>query len=149
MATPKATGGDLYHLWRVAYVHLPRIADVFYDATRLLAGGKSDEDAFQKDVPAYQRATDGNGMSGLVGPAWATLRDEIQQGFAQVGETVLEAAEGVRTAIEAYLKADGNASRNILSLYLADPANHDPHDPASNPPVRGSNEDPGIPLLPG
>jgi len=75
----KIMGGDLYRLWRVSDVHLPRVTDVFYDANRKINGA---------------------GVDGA------------------------------------------------LSRYLADPANHDPNDPASNPPVAGSADDPGTPVLP-
>jgi len=146
MEPPKVTGGDLYHLWRISDVHLPRIADAFYDATRILAAGRrtgteTDADAFRADT---QVAPVAGGMASSIAWAWGELRDEVQQGFAQVGETILEAAIGVRQATEIYLNADA-ANADLLKVYLADPRNHDPNNPDSNPPVPGSEQDPGRP----
>jgi hypothetical protein len=155
MTMGRIVGGDLYHLWRVSDVHLPRIADVYYDANRTLNGGKStstgpfdvtyDTEAFRESTPAYPGAT---AMSSPVAAAWADLRDEMQIMYAQIGETVLNAAEGVRRATQAYIDAD-LINADALTNYMADPANHDPTDPASNPPAPGSAEYPGEPVLPG
>ncbi|WP_285663077.1 hypothetical protein [Actinorhabdospora filicis] len=38
--------------------------------------------------------------------------------------------------------------RDELSKYMADPNNHNPNAPKSNPPAPGSDEDPGKPVLP-
>ena len=148
-------GGDLYHLWRVSDVHLPRIADVYYDATRILNLGKSsatgpddvsyDTDAFRENTPAYPGAT--SAMTSPVAAAWEDLRNEMQSMYAQIGETVLTAAEGIRKATQAYIDAD-MVNADALADYMADPANHNPADPASNPPVRGAADHPGEPVLP-
>jgi hypothetical protein len=149
VAAPKVTGGDLYHLWRVSEVHLPRIADAFYDGTRLLAGGESsggeaDTDAFRANQSAYPGST---AMSSGVGAAWEMVRDEMQRGLAQVGDTVLEAAAAVRQATQVYLTEDAH-NANLLNAYLQDPHNHDPNDIANNPPAPGADDDPGKPALP-
>lgn len=153
-------GGDLYHLWRVAEVHLPRIADVYYDGTQILNGGKSssappqgaqppvvtrDTDAFRESTPAYPGAA--AAMASPVGAAWTALRDEIQRMYAQIGDTVLAGSEGVRRAMEAYVAAD-MASADALSQYMSDLSNHDPNSPASNPPQPGDEDYPGDPVLP-
>jgi hypothetical protein len=150
MAPPKVTGGDLYHLWRVSDVHLPRVADAFYDATRQLNGGRgntgeTDDDAFRTAAPAFPGA---DAMSSPVAEAWDMLRDEMQRGFAQVGDTVLEAAAAIRMAINVYQQVDAQ-NADLLSRYLADPHLHDPNAPESNPPVPGSADYPGQPVLPG
>src|SRR5689334_9380826 len=130
MTTPRATGGDLYHLWRVSEVHLPRVADAFYDASRLLAGGRgvggdTDDGAFRAGTSSYPGIPASGFYSGT-GRAWDALRDELQRGLAQVGDTILEAAAAVRRATADYLEVDGEASRNLLNVYLADPNNHNP-----------------------
>lgn len=138
-------GGDLYHLWRVSDVHLPRIADVYYDAGRLIAGAAGDDTGgFRANTPAYPGSTY---MSSAGAAAWSALRDELQRMYAQIGGTCLNAAEGIRRAHQAYVDAD-MASADALSQYLADPANHDPNDPASNPPKEGDDDYPGEPALP-
>jgi hypothetical protein len=137
------TGGDLYHLWRVSEVHLPRVADVFYDANRLLGGAAANTgDSFRANTSVYPGASF---MTGSVGAAWDELRGEMQAMTEQIGTTILEAAEGVRQATQAYLESDIR-SKDLLSRYLADPASHDPYDPASNPPVAGAEDSPGQPV---
>jgi hypothetical protein len=149
MTVPKVVGGDLYHLWRVSEVHLPRIADVFYDATRLIGGGRTsggetDMDAFRAQAAAYPGAA---AMSSSIGAAWESVRDEMQRGFAQVGDTILDAAQGVRKATAVYLHTDA-ANADLLKRYLADPRKHDSKNPAANPPVPGADDSPGRPVLP-
>jgi hypothetical protein len=134
-------GGDLYHLWRVSDVHLPRIADVYYDANRVLSGAKT-------NASGPRTTTDTAAMSSSAAAAWADLRDELQSMYAQIGETVLEAAEGIRRASAAFVEAD-LVNADALSDYMADPANHDPDDAASSPPAPHAPDHPGEPVLPG
>ncbi|WP_436519708.1 hypothetical protein [Actinoplanes sp. HUAS TT8] len=137
----EVTGGDLFHLWRVSEVHLPRVADVFYDASRLLGGSRGGGDSFRVNGSAYPGSSV---MTSGIGAAWEDLRSEMQAMMEQVGTTVLDAARGVRNATQAYLDVDAeNAS--LLRDYLDDPTNLDPMDAASNPPAAGSDEDPGTP----
>lgn len=157
------TGGDLYHLWRVAAVHLPRVADVYYDATRVLGGARTtvtpipgapshiapeitnDSDGFRQNKPAYPGAA--TAMTSSVGTAWAALRDELMNMYAQIGGTVLAGANGVSAAMQAFVDAD-MVNADALDKYKADPNNHDPNKPESNPPAPGSAEEPGTPVLP-
>ncbi|MEV6811058.1 hypothetical protein [Micromonospora sp. NPDC051296] len=139
-------GGDLYRLWRVSEVHLPRIADVYYDAARVVAGARgsgssSDADAFRDSTPVYPGSTV---LSSPVGAAWAQLRNELQRMYTQIGDTVLVGAEGIRQASQAYLDTD-LVNSDALQLYLDDPRNHNPNDPASNPPAAGADDHPGTP----
>ncbi|MFC6014657.1 hypothetical protein ACFP2T_00400 [Plantactinospora solaniradicis] len=135
-------GGDLYHLWRVSDVHLPRIADVYYDASRALGGATGDDDgAFRANTPT---GPGGTIMSSGGAAAWGDLRDEMQRMYGQIGGTILNAGEAIRRAQRAYVDAD-MASADALSQYLHDPTNHDPNNPASNPPRQGADDHPGEP----
>lgn len=141
--TVKAFGGDLYHLWRISEVLLPRVADVYYDANRLIGGnaGQNNAAGFASTTPVY------SGSSYTYSPtanAWEGVRDELQAMFAEIGGTVLEGAEAVRQAQRAYENQDGSCKAD-LDAYLADPLKH-PKDPESNPPVPGSEDDPGQPI---
>src|SRR5688572_16510212 len=100
------TGGDLYHLWRVSEVHLPRIADVYYDANRLISGAASGNDEGGFRVNTSYPGAPSAAMTSSVGAAWAMVRDEMQAMFAQIGQTVLTAGEGVRMATQAFVDAD-------------------------------------------
>ncbi|MGA8115191.1 MAG: hypothetical protein WCA46_16125 [Actinocatenispora sp.] len=142
------TGGDLYSLWRVSDVHLPRIADVFYDANTTLVGGRSSGGS--SDTDAFRSTASGPGgtmMSSPIGAAYAEVRDEIQSMYAQIEQTILTAATGIRQASQDFVDAD-MVSADALAKYRADPANHDPNDPASNPPKPGDDDYPGDPILP-
>jgi len=137
------TGGDLYHLWRVSEVNLPRVADVFYDANRLLGGpGKNAGDSFRENTSIYPGSSF---LTSSVGAAWEGVRAEMQTMMAQIGTTILDAAQGVRAATQAYLDVD-RANADLLNVYLHDPLNHDPADIASNPPAPGADDNPGAPL---
>lgn len=137
----EVTGGDLYQLWRVSEVLLPRVADVFYDANRLLGGSTGGSDSFRVGGPAYPGSSV---MSSAIGTAWEDLRSEMQAMMEQIGTTVLDAGQGVRVATQAYLDVDV-ANADLLREHLADPHNLIPGDVASHPPVPGSPEDPGRP----
>jgi|GEM_PF-1486385 hypothetical protein len=135
-------GGDLYHLWRVSDVHLPRIADVYYDASRALGGATGvDAGAFRANTPS---GPGGSIMTSSTGAAWAALRDEMQRMYQEIGGTILDASAALRRAQQAYVEAD-MASADALSNYLNDPNMHDPNDPLSNPPVEGADDHPGEP----
>ncbi|GAA1625458.1 hypothetical protein [Actinoplanes couchii] len=137
----EVTGGDLFRLWRVSDVLLPRVADVFYDANRLLGGSAGGGDSFRVNGPAYPGSIV---MSSTIGSAWEDLRAEMQAMVEHVGTTVLDSAQGVRTATQAYLDVD-EANANLLRDHMADPRNLIPGDVASNPPLPGSDDDPGRP----
>ncbi len=137
----EVTGGDLFKLWRVSEVHLPRVADVFLDANRLLGGSTGGSDSFRVNGQAYPGSAL---MVSGVGAAWENMRTELQAMMEQIGVTVLDVAQGVRVATQAYIDVDAE-NANLLRDYLDDPNNLDRTRPASNPPAAGSDEDPGTP----
>jgi xylose isomerase len=120
------TGGDLYALWRVSEALLPRVADVYYDANRLVAGA--------------------DGAAGLTFALtmWNTLRDELQDMYAEIGGVVMDGATAVRQARLAYEATDAQAAGELQSI-LADPYRNST-DPAVAPPAPGSEDDPGVPI---
>jgi len=135
-------GGDLYSLWRVSDVLLPRVADVYYDAARAIAAAADgDGDAFASNRPA---GPGGALMTSAGGAAWAALRDELQRMYVQIGTTVLHAGEALRRARQAYIDAD-LANADALDAYRSNPINHDPTNRASNPPLPGDDDYPGEP----
>lgn len=139
------TGGDLYRLWRVSEVLLPHIADTYYDANRLIgtAAAGNDEGGFAANTPVHSSSSV---TFSATGGAWADVRDQLQEALAELGTTILDAADGVRSAREAYEASDARAAQE-LRRYLKDGKSH-PSDPASNPPVPDSDDDPGKPILP-
>ena len=144
MAT-EITGGDLWHLWRVAEVHLPRVADVYYDASRLAGGGGSDgssDGGFRDNAPAYPGAA--SAMTSTIAAAWSGLADEMQAMFNEMGATVLDAADGVGLAIQTFIVSDAVCA-DALQVFLSDKNKHDPGGAASNPPVPGDADYPVAP----
>lgn len=153
------TGGELIHLWKVGNVHLPRVADVFYDSNRLIAGGTStttpipgapdhippetsnDTDAFRQDTENPAGAT-----SSTVGAAWGALRDEMQALFAFNGNAVMEGGKAINKALEAFVEQD-LTNADTLPTYLDDPDMHS-KDPDLNPPEPGADDHPGEPEMP-
>lgn len=120
------TGGDLYALWRVSEALLPRVADVYYDANRLVAGADS--------------------ASGLTFALtmWNTLRYELQDMYAEIGGVVLDGATAVRDARLAYEATDAQAASDLQDI-LSDPLRNST-DPAISPPAPGSEDDPKTPI---
>ncbi|MEU4619314.1 hypothetical protein AB0G04_04935 [Actinoplanes sp. NPDC023801] len=142
------TGGDLYRLWRVSEVNLPRVADVFYDAGHLLGGATGGSTAF----PAHDSAYPGASVKvSALGSAWEELRSSMLSIVTHMGDVVMETARGVRVAREMFDRVDTENGKSILESYMG-PADgtlapgakrgHDYSEPASNPPTPGTSEQP-------
>jgi hypothetical protein len=82
-------------------------------------------------------------MSAETAAAWADMRDELQVMAADIGSTVVDAAEGLRAATQLIIASD-DSNAEELARYLKNPNLH-PTDAESNPP---GAEDPGTPVLP-
>jgi hypothetical protein len=130
------TGGDLHRLWRVSEVLLPRVADVFYDASRALAGASGNSAAFPADDAAYPGSTF---TISSVGTAWGNLRSTMQAIMNHTGDVVMEAAQGVRVATAVFDQVDSENGKSILESYHETQAQSDPN---SLPPVPGSTDYP-------
>lgn len=134
------TGGDLHRLWRVSEVHLPRIADAFYDASQALGGAAGDRSAF----PADDVGSPGTGfLVSSVGGAWEELRFTMQAVLTHMGDVVVETAQGVRVATEVFNRTDGENAEGILEAYHREFGNTDanslpPAPLSSDYPVRPS-----------
>jgi hypothetical protein len=126
MVVPEdVTGGQLYALWRVSEALLPRVADVFYDATRAVAA------AGPAGLTFAQRS-------------WNSVRYELQDMYADIGGVVLDGATGVREARLAYEATDAEAARELQDI-LND-ALRNSTDPDIAPPAPNSEDDPGEPI---
>jgi hypothetical protein len=130
------TGGDLHRLWRVSEVHLPRIADAFYDASQTLGGAVGDRSAF----PADDAGSPGTGfLVSSVGGAWEELRFTMQAILTHMGDVVVETARGVRVATEVFNRTDDENAEGILEAYHREHGNTDVN---SLPPAPWSPEYP-------
>jgi hypothetical protein len=136
----EVTGGDLHRLWRVSEVLLPRVADVFYDASRTLGGAAGNSAAFPADDAAYPGSTF---MVSSVGTAWENLRSTMQSIMNHAGDVVMEAAQGVRVATAIFDQVDEENGKSLLDAYHETQAQDYPKpDPNSRPPVPGSPDYP-------
>jgi hypothetical protein len=130
------TGGDLHRLWRVSEVHLPRIADAFFDASRTLGGATGDQSAF----PADDVGSPGTGfLVSSVGGAWEELRFTMQALLTHMGDVVVEASQGVRVATEVFNRTDSENAEGILEAYHREYGNSDVN---SLPPAPGAADYP-------
>ena len=145
------TGGDLYRLWRVSEVNLPRVADVFYDASTALGGATGSSTAF----PARDSVYPGSSFKiSALGAAWEDLRFTMQAIMTEMGDVVMDTARGVRVARELFDRVDRESGKTLLEAYMgpagasvhtAGPGGrvgHDYSEPASNPPVPGTPDHP-------
>jgi hypothetical protein len=125
------TGGDLHRLWRVSEVHLPRVADVFYEAGRVLGGATGNRSAF----PADDVGPGTGFLVSSVGGAWEELRSTMQSLMTHMGGVIDDAARGVRVATEVFDRTDGENAETILEAYHRENLGTDPN---SLPPDRES-----------
>lgn len=139
--TEEVTGGDLYVFWRLSQVHLPRIADVFYDANRMLGGNAGTTGAFRANDAAYPGAAV---MTSSIAAAWDDVRVEMQAMMEQIGTTIIDAADGLLKAAHAFDEVD-RVNGSLLGRYMDDVDNHDPNDSASNAPAPYAGDNPGRP----
>jgi hypothetical protein len=133
----EVVGGDLYHLWTVSEVHLPRIASVFYGAGGIMGLPGTD---------LYIPASDSGSLLppvSAVENAWYAFRSELQSLMIEMGDVVMDAAQGVRHATEVFDHVDAANGRSILDAYMA--TEHDAADIPSNPPAPGDPDRPRRP----
>src|SRR5690349_1766857 len=108
-------GEDLYRLWLVSEAYLPRLASTFYDVGRMLGGPATDS--------PYRPAND-HGFPGPratvdpVSAGWEALRAEMQALVVDVGDVILEAAQGVRVATEVFDHVDAENGKSVLRAYM-------------------------------
>lgn len=147
----KVTGGDLFKLWQVANVCLPRTAKTYTDASGGLGGttGGTDGGTQFSDTEAFQKS---DSMSphgepgGRVFASWSALRDEMHLIMGTTAQNLLYAQEALNTAIAQYQEEDDSLAADLTNNYLNNPEKHDKNDPSQNPPT--GDDKPGKPSLP-
>jgi hypothetical protein len=133
----EVVGGDLYHLWTVSEVHLPRIASVFYGAGGIMGLPSTD---------LYIPASDSGSLLppvSAVENAWYAFRSELQSLMIEMGDVVMDAAQGVRHATDVFNRVDTANGKSILDVYME--TDHDAGDIPSNPPAPGDPDRPRRP----
>ncbi|GLZ78125.1 hypothetical protein Afil01_29320 [Actinorhabdospora filicis] len=139
----QVTGGDLFKLWQVANVYLPRAAKVYTDVNAGVAGTSNGE------IGAFGRGENASGHldGGRVLAAFGPLRNEFQWIIADTAQYLLDAQTALNKAIAEYGKQDAAAAADFRNNYLNNPDKRDTSDPSQNPPT--GDYAPGSPLRPG
>lgn len=159
----EVTGGDLLALWQVSKVQMPRIADVFVDASQMVGGGHgsggdavsgtsdADEAFTQTRTQPYGGGTEAE-TSGRVYPSWSQLRNELQHILALAAQNTLDAAAAADAALNSFRGTDSDTGTSVTAAgaefdeMVKDPNEVDPNDPSQNPPT-GADK-PGTPDKP-
>lgn len=153
----EVTGGDLLALWQVTKVQMPRIADVFVDASQMIGGGHGSggdavsgtsnaDDAFTQTREQRQGPAE---TSGRVYPSWSALRNELQHILAMSAQNTLDAAAAGDAALNSFRGTDSDTGTSVTDAgkefdeMVKDPNEVDPNDPSQNPPT--GNDNPGKP----
>jgi hypothetical protein len=135
------TGGDLYSLWKIANVALPRVANVYTDA---IPSVSSTESAAQSAFDGAGQGTYGSTM-GNVYPAFCNLRNEFWHVLSGTATNLMDCSSAINKAIEDYKAQDSGAAtdfENIMQGKEVDGVQlHDPSDPTQNPPTGGDAPD--------
>ncbi|WP_282756417.1 hypothetical protein [Actinoplanes sandaracinus] len=90
------------------------MAGVFYDAGRMLGSTAADSPYFAADNHGFPgpRAT-----ANPVTAGWEGLRAEMQNLVIEVGDVILDAAQGVRVATEVFDHVDAANGKSILEAH--------------------------------
>ncbi|TWJ08088.1 hypothetical protein LX16_4308 [Stackebrandtia albiflava] len=131
------TGGDLYSLWKIANVSLPRVASVYTSTSGTMNGGQDGmSDLFLQGEGQY-----GQPMYGAAYASFQKTYSEFQHILAQTGQNILDTAAAVNLAIQNFGTADGETGTTLDDLnailegeQIGGTQYHDPNDPTMNPP---------------
>ncbi|HZE41452.1 MAG TPA: hypothetical protein VE172_21840 [Stackebrandtia sp.] len=141
------TGGDLYSLWSVANVSLPRVAKVYTDANSAMSGTENSSGKFEA------APTDHGPSTSPIYPYFENCRSELQHILAQTATNILDVSSALNLAIKDYEKEDTTAADQFKHIIAGDKVDlhgdgdavqiHDPNDPSSSPPT--GTDKPGKP----
>ncbi|HIV59269.1 MAG TPA: hypothetical protein H9902_15085 [Candidatus Stackebrandtia faecavium] len=128
------TGGDLYSLWKIANVALPRVANVYGSSSSGLNGNQSD----MSGLFAAGEGPHGSVIQSPIFSSFSQVYSEFQHILALSGRNIQETADAVNRAIEGYSERDTQAGEDLASILKGDEYKgtqmHDPDDPLTNPP---------------
>lgn len=128
------TGGDLYSLWKIANVALPRVAAVYSSASSSMGGSEgSIQGAYVTGEGQYGQPTYGGSME-----AFTNCYNEFHHILALTGSNIMDTSAALNKAIEEFRGQDGTASSDFDSIIAGEKVDgvqhHDPNDPNQNPP---------------
>lgn len=107
--TGAALGADLYRLHVMAKDNLPAVAAEY----RAAAGSVAQTDS---GLGAFTRSTPFNGPQGVARGAWVELRDTIERILKETDDNLMDTAEALTLAVEAYSASDYEAKRVLDDL---------------------------------
>lgn len=128
------TGGDLYSLWKIANVALPRVAAVYTSASSSMGASEGNiQGAFEDGTGQYGQPTYGGSME-----SFQKCYNEFHHILSLTGRNLMDTAEAVNGAIAAYREDDTSAGTELDSILKGEKIDgvqlHDPNDVNQNPP---------------
>lgn len=128
------TGGDLYSLWKIANVALPRVAAVYTSSSGSMGGAEGKiEGAFEDGTGRYGEPTYGGSME-----SFTKCFNEFHHILAQTGQNLMDTADSVNKAITEFREQDGSAGTELDCILEGGKVDgvqlHDPNDVNQNPP---------------
>lgn len=125
----EALGVELVALWHAGRVGLPRIAEAYIQANRMLAGTASGDGAFSRGYGGEHYP--GGASSGQVYGPWTQLRDTIQTILGNTANNVELAGAVLVHIADSYAETDAAAAARLRQEW--DNRAVDPTDPRDKP----------------
>lgn len=128
------TGGDLYSLWKIANVALPRVAAVYSSSSSSMGSSEGQiEGAYQDGTGRYGQPTYGGSME-----SFQKCYNEFHHILALTGRNLMDTIDSVNEAITEFREQDSAAGAQLDSILKGEEIDglqlHDPNDPNQNPP---------------
>jgi hypothetical protein len=120
-------GVKLVDLWHAGRIGLPRTAEAYVEANRMLAGTGDSDDAFDRSYGGYQ----GGVSSGQVYGPWTQLRNTIQTILGNTANNVEQAGVVLVHIADSYAQTDTEAAERLSQEW--DNRAVDPTDPRDKP----------------
>lgn len=140
------TGGNLYSLWKIANVALPRVAAVYSSASGDMNGTQGTSGSFQTG------SGDHGPIMSPIYPEFAKLRDEFQHILADTARNLIDSQAAVQKAIEDFTETDSQSGRELDKILKGKEIDgtqyHDPNDPNMNPPSDTNGDHIADPVTP-
>jgi hypothetical protein len=101
----EVTGGELYSLWRVANINLPRVQAAYTEAANAV---------HEVDVADEKKF-------GATHPAWASLAAVYEQLLFVTAGSMLSVSYALKEAIDAFEKIDGSLADKLKDVIDSEP----------------------------
>ena len=101
-------GIDLSEVWLCAHSYLPKVAEAFTNASKIVDRSAANSSAFNRYAPLPGGVMSGS-VSGLTARAWASARDSLQDVMATTANNIYATCDALDRVIDIYASADTEA----------------------------------------